>query len=395
MVDAKLKSVSEVDLRARRAATPVREFILKVAARCNLSCTYCYEYHHGDESWRLASKFMSPEVCDAAASRIAEHIRAHELKEVTVALHGGEPLLLGPKRLAKIAETLQDRISATGAELVITMQTNCILMSEDVADVVQKYNINVGVSIDGDKDGNDLNRIDHRGRGSYERVLRGINMLRDRVPGEPNGILAVIDIRNDPLKTFDAIANLQVRNIDFLLPHHNWDRLPPRDALASVAAYGDWLSVVWDAWIGGRHKEHRIRFFDNIVARLVGHPGLYESMTESPVALITINTDGDIEGVDTLKSTGSGVQRTGLSILHCEVDAVLTHELYLARQDWQLALPSACEGCSINRICTGGYMPHRYRAATGFDNPSVYCEDIKHVVSRIEKTIVGLTASVS
>lgn len=378
----------------RESATPVREFILKVAARCNLNCSYCYEYQHGDESWRLASKFMRPEVYEVAANRIAEHTRAHNLKEVAVALHGGEPLLLGPKRLAKIVETLRDRIGPTGADLAITMQTNCVLMSKEIAEVIRKYDIYVGVSLDGDKDGNDLNRVDHLGRGSYDRVRQGINILKEYAPGEPNGILAVIDIRNDPLKTFDAIASLQVRNIDFLLPHHNWDRLPPNDKLGSVTVYGEWLGVIWDAWIGGRHKELRIRFLDNIVARLVGHPGLYESMTETPVSLITINTDGDIEGVDTLKSTGSGVQKTGLNILRCDVDEVLTHELYLARQDWQRALPTACQGCAINRVCTGGYFPHRFRAATGFNNPSVYCEDIKHIVSRVEATIRELTTSV-
>ena len=379
--------------RLREPATPVREFILKVASRCNLNCSYCYEYQHGDESWRLASKLMRSQVYEAAANRIAEHIRAHKLKEVAVALHGGEPLLLGPKRLANIAEALRDRIGPTGAELAITMQTNCVLMSKEIAEVIQEYNINVGISLDGDKDGNDLNRVDHRGHGSYERVLQGINILKEYAPGEPNGILAVIDIRNDPLKTFDAIASLQVRNIDFLLPHHNWDRLPPIDKPGSVAAYGKWFGVVWDAWIGGRHKDLRIRFLDNIVARLVGHPGLYESMTETPVSLITINTDGDIEGVDTLKSTGSGVQRTGLNILRCDVDQVLTHELYLARQDWQRALPTACERCAISRVCTGGYYPHRFQAATGFNNPSVYCEDIKHIVSRVEATIRKLTTS--
>ena len=30
--------------------------ILKVAAPCNLNCSYCYEYNRGDESWRLKPK---------------------------------------------------------------------------------------------------------------------------------------------------------------------------------------------------------------------------------------------------------------------------------------------------------------------------------------------------
>ena len=38
---------------------PINEFIIKIASRCNLNCTYCYEYNQGDDSWKRASKFMS------------------------------------------------------------------------------------------------------------------------------------------------------------------------------------------------------------------------------------------------------------------------------------------------------------------------------------------------
>ena len=103
--------------------------------------------------------------------------------------------------------------------------------------------------------------------------------------------------------------------------------------------------------------------------------------------LITINTDGDFEGVDTLKSTGSGIQRTGLNILRHDIDDVLSHPLYTFRQDWQTALPTACADCAIKTICTGGYIPHRFKADTGFNNPSVFCHDIQHIVGKVETTI--------
>ena len=37
-------------------------------------------------------------------------------------------------------------------------------------------------------------------------------------------------------------------------------------------------------------------------------------MNSDPVSLVTIATNGDIEGVDTLKSTGGGVQKLGVNI---------------------------------------------------------------------------------
>ncbi len=372
---------------APQNATPVQEFILKVASRCNLDCAYCYEYRHGDESWRLASKFMRPFVYEAVARKIAEHIDQHQLKEVSVALHGGEPLLLGPRRLDRLAGTLGEIIGPTGAELTLTMQTNATLITDEIADVIRTRCIRVGVSLDGGRKENDRYRLDHGGASSFDRVMAGIKTLRAITPGEPAGILAVIDIENDPIETFDALASLEIINVDLLLPHYNWDRRPPVPPTSRMPAYGQWLSTIWDAWVGGRHSHLRIRFLDNIVARLVGHPGLYEQMSESPVALITINSDGAIEGVDTLKSTGTGVQKTGLNVLDHSIDDVLVHPLYLARQDWKASLPDACEGCSIKRICAGGYLPHRYRSGTGFNNTSVYCEDLFHLVTKIDRDI--------
>jgi uncharacterized protein len=33
-------------------------------------------------------------------------------------------------------------------------------------------------------------------------------------------------------------------------------------------------------------------------------------------------------------------------------------------------------------------LPHRYRASTGFDNPSIYCSDLLKLISRIQNWVV-------
>lgn len=376
------------DLAPQPLATPapVREYVLKVASRCNLDCDYCYEYHHGDETWRLSRKLISPEIYEEVARKIATHSKTHGLNFVSVALHGGEPLLLGDKRLARIASTLRRTIEVTGTHLTLNMQTNGLLITDAIAEVIRDQEINVGISLDGGRSANDRHRLDHSGKSSYERVLAGIETLRRIAPERASGILSVIDIQNDPIETFDSLAALGLSSIDFLLPHYNWNRPPPgHDGVE--APYGEWLGAIWNAWINGRHSDVRIRFLDNIVARLVGHPGLYEQMSDAPVQLITINPNGDFEGVDTLKSTGSGVQKTGLNITRHDIDEVLLHPLYAFRQDWQKALPTACVNCSIKSICTGGYIPHRFKSETGFNNPSVYCRDIQHIVGMVETTV--------
>src|SRR5271166_2460119 len=78
---------------------PIRQFLFKIFTRCNLNCDYCYVYELADQSWRGKPGIMSAEIISASADRIAEHVEVHDLDEVRIILHGGEPLLAGPQFL--------------------------------------------------------------------------------------------------------------------------------------------------------------------------------------------------------------------------------------------------------------------------------------------------------
>jgi len=96
---------------------PFRQFLLKVHSRCNLDCDYCYVYRHADQSWRGRPAVMSAQVVDLIAARIAEHARQHRLAAIRVVLHGGEPLLAGPERIAYVAATVRRaRVRVKGSQ---------------------------------------------------------------------------------------------------------------------------------------------------------------------------------------------------------------------------------------------------------------------------------------
>src|SRR5277367_3351055 len=83
---------------------PFREFIVKVHSRCDLSCDYCYMYEMADQSWRSQPRRVSAEIAEATALRIGEHARAHHLRDITLILHGGEPLLAGQQLIWTLVE---------------------------------------------------------------------------------------------------------------------------------------------------------------------------------------------------------------------------------------------------------------------------------------------------
>jgi uncharacterized protein len=363
---------------------PVNEFILKIASRCNLDCDYCYEYNLGDDSWRRQPKFMSLEIAAKAVDRILEHRRVHGLTDtIIVSLHGGEPMLAGAVRVDAIAKLIRERLEPH-APIELTMQSNATLVDPPMIAALRDNRIAVGVSIDGPSRVNDLHRLDHSHRSSFDATYSGILALRDA--GVLSGLLSVIDVVSDPLEVFDFLGTLEVPQVDFLLPHHNWTRPPARPG-GDPSAYGKWYAAIWGAWLGGRHSWMRIRYFEQIIRTLVGAQGLFEGLGLAAVQLLVVATDGSLEGVDTLKSCGDGQQKLHLSIIDSPIDAVLQKNAYAIRQAGVDQLCEQCLACPYREVCGGGYFPHRYYGGGSFLAPSVYCEDIQYLIERISSDI--------
>jgi len=375
---------------------PINEFVIKVASRCNLDCDYCYEYHSGDDTWKMMPKHLSLETAETLIARIDEHAKKHSLDEVVLSFHGGEPLLVGPEHLHALA-TIFRSIENDGLEVSLSMQTNGTLINNQFIDVIKEMDIFIAISIDGPEFVNDIHRLDHNGKSSFNNTLSGLELLQERSPEHITGILSVIDVSSDPIEVFDFIGSLGIRDIDFLLPHYNWDTLPPRpsvkwknyDENGNNIIYGQWYQKIWNEWINGKHSDVRIRFFENIVRQLCNKGGLYEVMNSDPVSLVTIATNGDIEGVDTLKSTGAGVQKLGVNIFDNSLDDVLTVKHVISRQNSTDSLCDKCNKCSNLNACWGGYYPHRFGTKDEFNNTSVYCDDLFWLIDEMKITILN------
>lgn len=359
-------------------------------SRCNLACNYCYVYTMRDQSWRRQPEIMSSATIRQVALRIAQSARSHHLADVAVVLHGGEPLLAGQAQIAFAASTIRSELEA-GVLISLNIQTNGTLLTNKLLDFLLANDISVGVSLDGDRGSNDKHRTYSNGHSSYDKVVRGLELLRK----EPyrkifSGILCVIDASADPIEVFDSVLAFDPPKVDFILPHGNWTHPPPsRGADSTATIYADWLIAVFDNWYSGPFQRTGVRLFEEIIQLCLGGQSRSEAVGLSPVGLIVIDTDGSLEQVDTLKSAFSGASATGLNVFSHDFDAALTHPAIIARQVGVTALSKTCAECTIHRICGGGYYPHRYKAGSGFQNPSVYCPDLYKLIMHIGQRIMA------
>jgi uncharacterized protein len=364
---------------------PFREFVLKVHSRCDLACDHCYVYEHADQSWRARPKVISQEIVLKAGERIAEHARQQRLPKVRVVLHGGEPLLATVPGLGQIARTLRTVIEPACA-LDLRIHTNGIRLSEEFCELFLAERIKVGVSLDGDQVANDLHRRFADGRSSYARVIQAIDLLRqERYRECYAGLLCTVDVRSDPASVYRALADLDPPAVDFLLPHATWD-LPPPLAAVGQTPYADWLAAVLDAWAADG-KRVRIRTFDSIVATTLGGASQTEALGLEASDLLVIETDGSLEQADSLKVAYDGAPATGLNVFAHSISEAAAHPGIRARQQGLRGLCRTCRRCPVVSSCGGGLYAHRHRSGTGFDNPSVYCGDLKEIIAHVRASL--------
>src|SRR6218665_3349283 len=123
--------------------------ILKIASRCNLNCIYCYMYNKGDLSFLSQPRFMQQQTLQNALVRVQEYISENALMSFQFILHGGEPLLLGLDRIERLLDEIYTRFFDK-IELVISVQTNGVLLTEQFCKLFNKYGVLVSISMDGD-----------------------------------------------------------------------------------------------------------------------------------------------------------------------------------------------------------------------------------------------------
>ncbi len=363
--------------------------ILKVASACNIDCRYCYVYNMGDTGWARGPKQMSRETCEAAAKELGRVAREQGHPFVVV-LHGGEPLLLGAANLEYMISTLG---AALPPESPISIQTNGILINSAILDLCSRAGVTLSVSIDGPRHVHDRNRVGFDGVGTFDKVLGGIAQLRAHPDSDFlfTGVLAVVDPQSDPREVYSFFKQLGPPSVDFIYRDGNYSRLPEGKASPSTTEYGNWMTALLDAYLTDS-SPIPIRILDDTIKLVLGGYGIKEGVGLTKYGVLVIDTDGSVAKNDTLKSSFNGADRfrEPWSVHTHNLGDILRSADFTQYHAMQRPSNATCLACSELSVCGGGMTLHRWSDVTGYDNPSVYCEDQKLLIGRIREKVASL-----
>jgi uncharacterized protein len=367
--------------------------VLKVTERCNINCTYCYMFNKESELFRAKPKQMSLETAAAVARFLRQGAIDAEASVVRLILHGGEPMMMRPDQFDRMCQLFVDEIQGA-ADVQFSMQTNATLVSDEWVDLIGKYGMGLGISLDGDRRVNDTHRVDHQGRGTYDRSIRGARRLFEASRAGRVQSPAVLCVINPDEHGGDTLRHLVedigFKWIDFLLP------IDTRDTLAADTGtrVGAYLAQVFEAWNAMGDRSVSIRFFDQFYTFMTGidRPSNRAVGQSRGTQILTVASDGTYGPDDTLRIVSDDY--FSFDCRETPLAAYLRDPRIAAIERANSQAPAECDSCAWSAYCLGGStngrVVNRYSPATGFESKSGLCEGLQDIYGRLARQLVGL-----
>lgn len=154
------------------------QLIVKLTNVCNLRCSYCSEGNQ-NQKCTLDKTLLYKLIDDVPAL-----MDFRKQKNIDFLWHGGEPLTYPKQDLCDVMDYALEKLTPRYAVKFLA-QTNLTLLDDEWLAIIKKYNIGIGVSLDGYQDLHDANRRTADGKPSYQIVHDNIIKLKenDITPG--------------------------------------------------------------------------------------------------------------------------------------------------------------------------------------------------------------------
>jgi uncharacterized protein len=324
---------------------------------------------------------MSDEVLDEYTRQTIE---AHCIPEVTFAWQGGEPTLLGLDFFEK-AMLLQEKYCKPGMVIHNTIQTNGILLDNKWCEFLRKNRFLVGISIDGPRELHDTCRTDAAGKGTFDRVVRGLALLKKHKV-DFNILCTVNAVNGDhPFEVYRFFRDEAKAQFIQFIPVVERDQKSGTVTPWSVGPeqYGEFLIRVFDEWVKYDVGRIYVQHFDTALANWYGEPHGICVFSPTCGQAMVIEHNGDIYSCDHF------VDQDHLlgNILMVPITELVNHDRQ--RQfglNKRENLPKYCRECPVLFACRGECPKNRFaETPDGETGLNYLCEGYRMFFSHIDR----------
>lgn len=336
---------------------------------CNLDCKYCF-YLDKETLYPRGTKWAMRE--DVLETYIRQYIEAHDTPVVNFAWQGGEPTLLGVEYF-KLVIQLQTQY-ASGKRIANAFQTNGVLLDDAWGEFFRENQFLIGISIDGPRELHDAYRVDKGGQPTFDRVMRGMDILKQHEV-DFNTLTTVHRANADyPLEVYRFLKQSGSGYMQFIpiveriahrgegegshLVHPNFTGRP-EIAPWSVEPrqFGRFLCAIFDEWVRRDVGRWFVQLFDVSLEMWAGMESSLCVFRRTCGDALAIEHSGDLYSCDHFvypENKLGNIMESPLSVL---VDSESQRRFGEAKDS---ALPQYCRQCDVRFACNGECPKHRF-----------------------------------
>ena len=347
-------------------------------AVCNLDCTYCFflskEALYPESDFRMADDLLEIYI---------RQLMESQPDSVAVAWQGGEPTLMGLDFFRQSVE-LVEKYRKPGQRVEHSMQTNGTRLDDAWCAFLKEHKFLVGLSVDGPRELHDKYRVDKGGKGTFDQVTRGWELLKKHGvecnilctvhAGNAEHALAVYRFFRDGLGAgfMQFIPIVERVNAD-LVPIANlgWgsraggarplyvqsgNQVTERSV--QPKQLGRFLIDIFDEWVRHDVGEVYVQLFD---VTLGAHVGQYSLCVFSPTCgdAVALEHTGDLYSCDHFVEPDF---KLGNIREETMAKMVASEKQRKFGRDKLTMLPAYCRECDVRFACNGGCPKDRFIA---------------------------------
>lgn len=175
--------------------------VLHLTTKCNLRCKYCYapKAHRGTMTTETAKLGIDLAIEQGGRS-------------ACVSYFGGEPLLQF-EQIQELTRYAHEAGARAGAQMHFRMSTNGTLFDEESLAFCRDHDILFAISLDGDQEAHDAQRVFASGRGSFEVVDSKLDMI---LSYNPITVFTSVVTPSNAGRLFESIEYMWSRGIRFV-----------------------------------------------------------------------------------------------------------------------------------------------------------------------------------
>lgn len=326
---------------------------------CNLNCGYCFflkkEKLYPGSDFRMSDKVHE--------EYIRQLFEAHQIPRVTVAWQGGEPTLMGLDFFRRSIE-LQKKYQRPGLKVENTFQTNGILLDDNWCRFFRQNNFLIGLSLDGPKGLHDYYRKDKGGQGTFDRVMRAVQLLKEH--NVEFNILCSVNSKNAhyPLEVYQFFRDeLDVHFLQFIpiVERDNKSGFQEgsrvTDRSVRPEQWGRFLIEIFDEWVKRDVGSTFVLNFDGALAGWLGMAGTLCIFGPTCGLGMALEHNGDLYSCDHFVEPGCYL---GNILQTPMIDLVASEKQRKFGQDKRDTLNRYCQKCRFLFACNGECPKNRF-----------------------------------